>query len=122
MKRSGTIKIIPELILYPNHFSSLIQTILSAPESHRIMPYGSRAVPPVGNYTLPRRIYSFIKVIITYHKVLYNGVLGFFYFYLFPNPFLPEQRPIYLPFLFRHLYNRFAADSAKRFTSYVFIC
>lgn len=35
--------------------SSLIQTILSAPESHRIMPVGSRAVPPVGNLTLPRR-------------------------------------------------------------------
>ena len=33
--------------------SSLIQTILSASELHRIMPCGSRAVPPVGNYTLP---------------------------------------------------------------------
>ena len=33
--------------------SSLIQTILSAPESHQIIPLGSRALPPVGNLTLP---------------------------------------------------------------------
>ena len=30
--------------------SSFIQTILSAPESHRIMPLGPRALPPVGEY------------------------------------------------------------------------
>jgi hypothetical protein len=45
------------VIYYGQHaqliVSSSIQTILSAPESHRIMPYGSRAVPPVGNCTLP---------------------------------------------------------------------
>ena len=35
--------------------SSFIQTVLSAPESHRIMPFGSRALPPVGNLTLPCR-------------------------------------------------------------------
>ena len=35
--------------------SSSIQTVLSAPESHRIMPFGSRALPPVGNHTLPWR-------------------------------------------------------------------
>jgi len=29
--------------------SSFIQTILSASESHRIMPFGPWAVPPVGN-------------------------------------------------------------------------
>ena len=33
--------------------SSFIQTVLSAPESHRIMPFGSRALPPVGTCTLP---------------------------------------------------------------------
>ena len=33
--------------------SSSIQTILSASEFHRILPYGSRAVPPVGIFTLP---------------------------------------------------------------------
>ena len=33
--------------------SSFIQTLLSASEFHRIMPCGSWAVPPVGNYTLP---------------------------------------------------------------------
>ena len=33
--------------------SSFIQTILSASESHRIMPCGSWAIPPVGNRTLP---------------------------------------------------------------------
>ena len=33
--------------------SSFIQTVLSASESHRIMPYGSWAIPPVGNCTLP---------------------------------------------------------------------
>ena len=33
--------------------SSSIQTILSAPEFHRILPFGSRAVPPVGNRTPP---------------------------------------------------------------------
>ena len=39
--------------------SSSIQTVLSAPESHRIMPLGSRALPPVGNLTLPGR-YLFV--------------------------------------------------------------
>ena len=39
--------------------SSSIQTVLSAPESHRIMPFGSRALPPVGNHTLPWR-YLFV--------------------------------------------------------------
>ena len=39
--------------------SSSIQTVLSAPESHRIMPLGSRALPPVGNLTLPWR-YLFV--------------------------------------------------------------
>ena len=34
-------------------YSSFIQTILSALEFHQIMPFGSRAVPPVGNHTLP---------------------------------------------------------------------
>jgi hypothetical protein len=33
--------------------SSFIQTVLSASESHRIMPCGSWALPPVGNCTLP---------------------------------------------------------------------
>ena len=33
--------------------SSFIQTILSASESHRIMPCGSWAIPPVGTCTLP---------------------------------------------------------------------
>ena len=33
--------------------SSFIQTILSALEFHQIMPFGSWAVPPVGNRTLP---------------------------------------------------------------------
>jgi len=33
--------------------SSFIQTILSASELHRIMPFGSWALPPVGNHTLP---------------------------------------------------------------------
>ena len=32
---------------------SFIQTILSASESHRIMPCGSWAIPPVGTCTLP---------------------------------------------------------------------
>ena len=38
--------------------SSLIQTILSVPESHRIghPAGGSRTLPPVGNHTLPRRL------------------------------------------------------------------
>lgn len=34
----------------PSH----IQTLLSVPELHRVMPKnGSRTLPPVGNYTLP---------------------------------------------------------------------
>ena len=45
--------------------SSFIQTILSAPESHRIMPLGPRALPPVGNRTLPWRFRFF------YHNTLY---------------------------------------------------
>ena len=36
-----------------NLSSSFIQTILSALEFHQIMPFGSWAIPPVGNYTLP---------------------------------------------------------------------
>ena len=31
--------------------SSSIQTILSAPESHRILPYGSRAYPVIRRFT-----------------------------------------------------------------------
>jgi len=46
--------------------SSLIQTILSAPESHRIMPFGSRALPPVGTCTLPWRSIYFLSWIITH--------------------------------------------------------
>lgn len=34
-------------------FSSFIQTILSASEFHRIIPYGSWALPPVEIFTLP---------------------------------------------------------------------
>ena len=45
--------------------SSFIQTILSAPESHRIMPLGPRALPPVGNRTLPEGFRFF------YHNTLY---------------------------------------------------
>ena len=44
--------------------SSFIQTILSASELHRIMPYGSRAVPPVGNHTLPRRTISTTDIVL----------------------------------------------------------
>jgi hypothetical protein len=40
---------IPTLLL----LSSLIQTLLSALEFHQIMPFGSWALPPVGNCTLP---------------------------------------------------------------------
>ena len=39
--------------VHVNDSSSFIQTVLSASEFHRIMPYGSWAVPPVGNCTLP---------------------------------------------------------------------
>jgi hypothetical protein len=34
-------------------FSSFIQTVLSALEFHQIMPCGSWALPPVGDFTLP---------------------------------------------------------------------
>ncbi len=53
---------------------SPIQTILSAPESHRIMPCGSRAEgrkapsPPVGNFTLPRRMHRYIAILIIPHR------------------------------------------------------
>ena len=39
--------------LHSTQPSSSIQTLLSAPESHRFMPFGSRALPPVGTFTLP---------------------------------------------------------------------
>lgn len=39
---------------------SPIRTIPSAPEFHRVMLRSSRAIPPVGNYAPPRRIYSFL--------------------------------------------------------------
>src|SRR5664279_5552198 len=39
-------------------FSSSIQTLLSVPESHQFNPSvkkESRTIPPIGNFTLPRR-------------------------------------------------------------------
>lgn len=48
--------------------SSFIQTILSASELHRIMPYGSRAVPPVGNHTLPRRTVLITDIVLAEKK------------------------------------------------------
>ena len=63
-KSSGMFKNNPEQISQKDtekkhfscvHPSSFIQTVLSASEFHRIMPYGSWAVPPVGNRTLPWR-------------------------------------------------------------------
>ena len=36
-----------------NDSTSSIQTLLSALESHQFMPYGSRALPPVGNFAPP---------------------------------------------------------------------
>ena len=50
--------------------SSFIQTILSASESHRIMPYGSWALPPVGIYTLPWRFYSTYSISIEIKLVI----------------------------------------------------
>ena len=43
--------------------SSFIQTILSAPESHRIMPSRPAALPPVGNRTLPEDFVFFIIIL-----------------------------------------------------------
>ena len=44
--------------------SSLIQTILSVSESHRIGRHrGSRTIPPVGNFALPRRTYLSISIL-----------------------------------------------------------
>jgi len=42
--------------IFSHRSSSSIQTLLSAPESHRIMPFGSRAVPPVGITPCPEDI------------------------------------------------------------------
>jgi len=39
--------------------SSYIRTIPSASESHRIMQNCSWAIPPVGNRTLPRRLFLY---------------------------------------------------------------
>ena len=45
--------------------SSLIQTILSVSESHRIGRHrGSRTIPPVGNFALPRRNHGNYSVFI----------------------------------------------------------
>ena len=35
------------------NLTSSIQTILSPPELHRFLPYGSRGLPPIGNFTRP---------------------------------------------------------------------
>ena len=42
-----------ETAFISNDSTSSIQTLLSALESHQFMPYGSRALPPVGNFTPP---------------------------------------------------------------------
>ena len=65
---------------------SLIQTVLSAPESHRIMraKCGSRAIPPVGSFTPPRRI----PVVNICEKSL------FFFTNLIINDFFKESIPI----------------------------
>lgn len=63
-------------------FSSLIQTILLVPDFHRISRSrgcGSRTVPPVGNHTLPRRIF----ILLTLHSLIHffreiKGILNFF--------------------------------------------
>ena len=59
-KKAPECKRIPESSLHKRRtvralrlVSSFIQTVLSASEFHRIMPYGSWAVPPVGNRTPP---------------------------------------------------------------------
>ncbi len=49
--------------------SSTIQTILSALESHQINRFReSRAIPSVGNLTLPRRFNFILLAIITYYR------------------------------------------------------
>ena len=62
-----------------NHFrelSSLIQTILSVSESHRIgRRCGSRTVPPVGNFTLPRR--TFFNFRTNYKSSFYENQVFF---------------------------------------------
>jgi hypothetical protein len=42
---------------------------------HQIMPFGSRAIPPVGNFTLPQRFLYEIKFIVP-QAVLYGKVLN----------------------------------------------
>ena len=44
--------------------SFLIQTILSALESHQVMPNGSRAVPPVRILTFPKEMLLDLVLII----------------------------------------------------------
>ena len=59
--------------------SSLIQTILSVPESHQISHLrGSRTIPPVGNHTPPRRTYLIFLVIITLYKSTCKHFFGAF--------------------------------------------
>ena len=54
--------------------SSLIQTILSVPESHQISHLrGSRTLPPVGNHTPPRRTYRYV---IPRFEKIYNHFTG----------------------------------------------
>lgn len=47
--------------------SSLIQTVLSVLESHQISRFrGSRTLPPVGNCTLPRRIFFYLFLLYSF--------------------------------------------------------
>lgn len=64
-------------------FSSTIQTILSVLELHQISHQsGSRTLPPVGNYTLPRRTYliylhRYTSTILYRMQVIYFTTLHF---------------------------------------------
>ena len=53
-----------ETAFISNDSTSSIQTLLSALESHQFMPYGSRALPPVGNFARPEALFGFTKLTI----------------------------------------------------------
>jgi hypothetical protein len=72
-------------------FSSSIQTLLSVPESHQFNPFikkESRTLPPVGNFTLPRRkLFQFsvanIQQSLLYLSAIFLLIFKFLIFSLF---------------------------------------
>ena len=110
--------------------SSLIQTILSVSESHRIgRRRGSRTIPPVGNFALPRRNHGNYSVFIPIniricgviispvHSITYKREFQYFFnnlsFSFFSSTASPPRHPAYLRLPLCRTDSQAAAPTAK---------